>query len=359
MQRLLTWLEARLRLGDSLLPLLRHPIPRSAAGPMGWWYVFGSASITLLLIQILSGISLALVYVPSADKAYESLEYLNYQAPFGWFLRALHYWSGSGMVVMVLVHMTQVFLHGASKYPRELTWVVGVGLLLLTLGMAFSGQVLRWDADAYWGVSVGASMMGRVPIIGPALVDLLLGGPVIGGDTLSRFFALHVFILPGLLMLLLVLHLWLVLRLGISAAPEPGKVVNPVTYEAEYQQELRQGVPFLGEPLWKDGFFSAVTVIAVLLIAVLVGPKGPGAWPKPALLGANPRPDWPFLWLFGLLSLCPAGMETFVILTLPLLLVGGLLAVPFVSNRGERAPSRRPMAVLGVVVVYTLLAAFT
>ena len=135
---------------------------------MGWWYVFGSASLTLLGIQILTGIGLALVYVPTADKAYESLLYLNYEQPLGWFLRALHYYAGSGMVVMVLVHMTQVFLHGAYKYPRELTWVVGVFLLLCTLGMFFTGQVLRWDPDAYWGLAVAGSMAGRVPVVGPA-----------------------------------------------------------------------------------------------------------------------------------------------------------------------------------------------
>ena len=148
--------------------MLTHPIPRGAAGPMGWWYVFGSASITLLAIQVLTGIGLALVYVPTADKAYESLLYLNYEQPLGWLLRAMHYYAGSGMVVMVLAHMTQVFLHGAYKYPRELTWVMGVFLLLCTLGMFFSGQVLRWDPDAYWGLAVAGSMAGRVPVAGPA-----------------------------------------------------------------------------------------------------------------------------------------------------------------------------------------------
>ncbi len=120
------WFDARLSLRSTLLPMMRHPIPREVAGPMGWWYVFGSASLTLLLVQILTGIGLALVYVPSADKAYDSLLYLNYDVTLGWFLRALHYYAGSGMVVLVLVHATQVFLHGAYKYPRELTWVLGV-----------------------------------------------------------------------------------------------------------------------------------------------------------------------------------------------------------------------------------------
>ena len=169
------WLDARLSFREYVLPVLKHPIPKGAAGPMGWWYVFGSASMTLLMIQVVTGIGLALVYVPSADKAYDSLLYLNYEHPAGWFLRALHYYAGSGMVVMVLAHLTQVFLHGAYKYPRELTWVIGVLLLLCTLGMFFSGQILRWDPDAYWGLAVAGSMAGRVPVLGPEVVRLVLG----------------------------------------------------------------------------------------------------------------------------------------------------------------------------------------
>src|SRR5271167_1522380 len=213
------WFDARLKVSESIWPMAVHPIPRGAAGPMGWWYIFGSASLTLLIVQILTGIGLALVYVPAADNTYESLMSLDYVVPLGWFLRALHYYSGSGMMVMVLLHMTQVFLFGAYKYPRELTWVVGVLLLLCTLGMFFTGQILRWDPDAYWGLAVGGSMAGRVPILGPSIVDLLLGGPIIGGNSLSRFFALHVFVIPGTLILLLAIHLWLVLKCGISAPP--------------------------------------------------------------------------------------------------------------------------------------------
>jgi ubiquinol-cytochrome c reductase cytochrome b subunit len=359
MKQLLAWLEARLGLRTSLLPTLMHPIPKSAAGPMGWWYIFGSASMTLLLVQILTGIGLALVYVPAADKAYDSLLYLNYDQPWGWFLRALHYYAGSGMVVMVLAHMTQVFLHGAYKYPRELTWVVGVLLLLCTMGMFFTGQVLRWDPDAYWGLAVGGSMAGRVPYAGPTVVHLLLGGPVIGGTSLTRFFALHVFIIPGLLLVFLTVHLWLVLKCGISEAPVPGQKVDPKTYEARYEKELASGVPFAGDALLKDSLVSALTVIVVVIIAALAGPKGPTMPPDPTLGNANPRPEWPFLWLFALLSLSPPGAETFIILVFPVILIIALFLVPFVSNRGERAPSRRPVAVLTVVVIYTVLGVLT
>jgi ubiquinol-cytochrome c reductase cytochrome b subunit len=354
------WLQRRLDLRDSLLPLLRHPIPRSVDGPMGWWYVFGSASMTLLAVQILTGIGLTLVYVPSADKAYDSLLSLNNVEPLGWFLRSLHYYAGSGMVVLVLAHMTQVFLHGAYKYPRELTWVLGVCLLLCTLGMFFTGQVLRWDPDAYWGLAVGASMAGRVPALGPWLVHLVLGGPVIGGDSLSRFFALHVFVIPGLLVFALVVHLWLVVKCGISEVPRPGAVVDPRTYDAQYGEVLRtRGVPFLGDAALKDVFASAVAVIAVVVLAAVLGPKGPSGPPDPTLAGANPRPEWPFLWLFALLALSPPSAETFVMLVFPLLLILALFLVPFVSNRGERAPSRRPVAVLSVIVIYTVVGALT
>src|SRR5947209_19757060 len=191
---------------------------------------------------------------------------MNYHVTLGWLLRPLHYYAGSGMVVLVLAHMTQVFLHGAYKYPRELTWVLGVFLLLCTMGIFFTGQVLRWDPDAYWGLAVGGSMAGRVPWAGPGVVDLLLGGPVIGGDTLSRFFALHVSVIPGLLLALLAVHLWLVLKCGISAPPVPGRVVDPKTYGAEYEKELKDGVPFLGDAVLKDGLFSALVVIAVCVL---------------------------------------------------------------------------------------------
>jgi ubiquinol-cytochrome c reductase cytochrome b subunit len=360
MKKLLKWLETRLNLKEAIAPMLLHPIPRGAAGRAGWWYVFGSASMTLLAIQVLTGIGLALVYVPSTAEAYASLVYLNEQQPAGWLLRSLHYWSGSAMVVMVVAHMTQVFLHGAFKYPRELNWVSGVVMLLLTLGMAFTGQVMRWDADAYWGVGVGASMAGRVPVIGPYLVDLLLGGLIIGSDTLSRFFALHVFVIPGLLLALLALHLWLVLKRGISAPPVPGETVDPRTYQLEYERDLQEnGVPFFGEAMLKDALFSAVVTVVVVLLAAIVGPKGPGALPEPALLGANPKPDWPFWWLFALLSLSPPSAETLIILGLPVVLLGALFLVPFVSNRGERAPSRRPVAVLSVVVIFTVIGVLT
>ena len=190
---------------------------------------------------MVTGILLALCYIPSAAEAWNSLQALNHDVALGWFIRALHGWGSNFMIAIVLIHMVQVFLFGAYKFPRELTWIVGVFLLLMTLGMAFTGQVLRFDQDAYWGLGIGASIASRVPVAGPAIVKLMLGGPIIAGATLSRFFALHVFVIPGMLIAFVGLHLLMVLKLGINEWPMPGRLVRKATYEAEYHAADEDG----------------------------------------------------------------------------------------------------------------------
>src|ERR1700684_790765 len=203
------WLDGRLQIGTPIRETMDHPIPRETAS---WAYVFGSAAMTAFALQLVTGILLALIYVPSASEAWNSLQILNHDVSLGWFIRALHGWGSNFMLAIVLIHMVQVFLFGAYKFPRELTWIVGVLLLLLTLGMAFTGQVLRFDQDAYWGLGIGASISSRIPVLGPWMVNLLLGGPIIGAATLSRFFALHVFVIPGALLAFVGVHLLLVLN---------------------------------------------------------------------------------------------------------------------------------------------------
>ena len=178
------WVDERLRIGSSIRQTLEHPVPRQTAS---WFYVFGSAALTVFMLQIVTGILLAILYVPSAGEAWNSLQRLNHDVELGWFIRALHGWGSNFMLAIVLIHMVQVFMFGAYKFPRELTWIIGVVLLLVTLGMAFTGQVLRFDQDAYWGLGIGASIASRIPIAGPWLVSLLLGGPIIAGATLHAF----------------------------------------------------------------------------------------------------------------------------------------------------------------------------
>jgi len=351
------WLDERLGISQPVRDIALHPVPRRSAS---WWYVFGSASLALFIMQVVTGILLALVYAPTAANAWSSLERLDHNVPLGWFLRAMHGWGAEFMVGIVLVHMCQVFLFGAYKYPRGFTWVAGVFLLLLTLGLAFTGQVLRFDQDAYWGVGIGASITGRVPLIGHAMVQLLLGGPIIAGATFSRFFDLHVFILPALLFGFIGLHLFLVLKLGISEWPMPGRLVRRKTYLQEYETELnRDSVPFVPDALWKDLMFSGAIILVVVTCALAFGPFGPGGVPNPTIIQTSPRPDFFFLWIFAMLALLPPHLETFFMLAFPPLAIAALLFLPFIAAEGEKSWRRRPVAVLSLAIIAVSFAALT
>jgi ubiquinol-cytochrome c reductase cytochrome b subunit len=351
------WFDRRLQLAAPVRAMAEHPVPRNTAS---WWYVFGSAALTVFVLQIVTGILLALVYVPSGAEAWSSLQALNHDVTLGWFIRAMHGWGSNFMVAIVLIHMVQVFLFGAHKFPRELTWIIGVFLLLMTLGMAFSGQVLRFDQDAYWGLGIGASIASRVPILGPAIVKLMLGGPIIAGATLSRFFALHVFVIPGLLIGFVCLHLLMVLKLGINEWPMPGRVVKRATYEAEYHAlTSKEGAPFVPYAVWKDMFFAAFIILAVAACALYFGPFGPTGTPDPTIIQTVPKPDYFFLWLYALLSLLPPSLETPALLIGPVVVIGALLLLPFLSGEGEKSWKRRPIAVLTVLLIAITLGTFT
>jgi ubiquinol-cytochrome c reductase cytochrome b subunit len=216
---------------------------------------------------------------------------LNHQIPLGWFLRAMHGWGSNFMVAIVLIHIARVFLFGAYKFPRELTWIFGVFLLLMTLGIAFTGQFLRFDQDASWGLGIGASIVSRVPFVGDGIVHLLLGGPIIAGSTLSRFFALHVFIIPGTMLLFVFLHVWMVLKLGVNDWPMPGRVVRRETYMEEYHQlASTDGIPFVPGAFWKDFVFSGAILAAVAVCAVVFGSFGPSGRPDPLSSRRFPNP---------------------------------------------------------------------
>jgi len=351
------WLDRRLQLAATVRETAGHRVPRNTAS---WFYVFGSAALTVFILQIVTGILLAVVYVPSAAEAWNSLQLLNHQITLGWYIRALHGWGSEFMIAIVLIHMVQVFLFGAYKYPRELTWIVGVFLLLMTLGMAFSGQVLRFDQDAYWGLGIGASISSRVPILGPATVKLLLGGPIIAGATLSRFFALHVFVIPGLLIAFVGLHLLMVLKLGINDWPMPGRVVNRSTYTEEYEELVKKdGAPFVPYAIWKDLFFTAFVLLAVAACAFYFGPFGPSGRPDPTIIQTAPRPDYFFLWLYALLSLLPPSLETPALLIGPVVVIAGLILLPFLFGEGEKSWRRRPVAVLSIMLIAVTLGTFT
>ena len=352
--RLLAWLDDRSGLVSATRDVLEHPVPPRT----GWWYVFGSATLIAFILQVATGIALATAYVPSSGQAYESLKFISEQAMLGRFLRGMHYFGASAMVLLIGIHVSRTYIMAAYKFPRELNWLTGAVLLLLTLALAFTGQLLRWDQTAVWSVIVGAAQAARAPIIGEQVGRFILAGDTIGGATLSRFFAFHVFFIPAIVFGFIALHLALVLRHGISERTRDGPVVEPRTYRARYASLLRrEGVPFWPDAAWRDVVFGAAVTATIVLLALIVGPPDLGPPPDPSLLEAYPRPDWYFLWYFALLALAPNNLESIIIVLGPLLFGAALLVVPL-FNKGARTMRRRPWAPLLVVFIWTTIVIF-
>lgn len=187
---------------------------------VNWWYTLGSATLFVAVMQGITGILLTFYYVPTPDHAYDSVVYISTQLPAGWFIRGLHHWGASAMIVLVVLHMLRVFYFGAYKYPREATWVTGVLLLLVVVGFGFTGYLLPWDQKAYWATTVGTRIVGVIPVLGPWILQIARGGQDLSALTLTRFFGTHIWVLPAALLTIVFIHLYLVIRIGISAAPK-------------------------------------------------------------------------------------------------------------------------------------------
>ena len=341
------WLDLRMDITGVLRATLFHPVPRD----VNWWYVLGSATLTSFIVQVVTGVALAFAYVPSTEHAYPSLDWITNTAYLGSVVRGMHFWGATAMVVFILAHMTRVFLFGSFKFPREISWLSGSLLLLLTLAMAFTGQLLRWDQDSFWGIVVLAEGAGKTPLIGPILAQLVIAGQQVGGATLTRFFATHVFLIPAGIFLLIGIHLYLVVRRGISDPPNPESVVVPNVELERYERVLQtRGVPFFPDVAWRDFAASAALVLALLVLSIAVGPPALRIEANPTIVNTNPRPDWYFLPLFALLALVPPEVENWVLVGLPIAVGAFLFAVPIVANRGERHWSKRPWAIAAVGV---------
>jgi ubiquinol-cytochrome c reductase cytochrome b subunit len=352
--RLLAWLDDRSGLITAGRHALEHPVPPRT----GWWYVFGSATLIAFILQVATGIALSTTYVPSSGQAYESLKFISEQAMLGRFLRGMHYFGASAMVLLIGIHVSRTYIMAAYKFPRELNWLTGAVLLLLTLALAFTGQLLRWDQTAVWSVIVGAAQAARMPIVGEQIGRFILAGDTIGGATLSRFFAFHVFFIPAIVFAFIGLHLALVLRHGISERVRDGDVVDPATYRSRYASLVhREGVPFWPDAAWRDVVFGAAVTATIVLLALIVGPPDLGPPPDPSILEAYPRPDWYFLWYFALLALAPNNLESAIIVLGPLVFGAVLLLVPL-FNKGHRTMRRRPWAPLLVVFIWTTIVIF-
>lgn len=208
------WLDERIKWRQIWDGIFLRKIPK-----VNWWFTLGSASLFVAINQALTGILLTIYYVPTPDHAYDSVQYITNQVAGGWLIRGLHHWGASAMVVLVILHMIRVIIYGAYKYPREVTWFTGVILLLITVSFGFTGYLLPWDQKAYWATTIGTRIAGTAPLIGDWITRVMQGGGEISAVTLARFFGVHVWVLPAILFLFIGVHIYLVIRLGISAVP--------------------------------------------------------------------------------------------------------------------------------------------
>jgi quinol-cytochrome oxidoreductase complex cytochrome b subunit len=208
------WLDERFQWRQVWEAIFLRKIPH-----VNWFYTLGSATLFVAILQGVTGILLTMYYVPDPTHAYDSVVYITTQLPMGWFIRGLHHWGASAMVVLVVAHMLRVFFYGAYKYPREMTWITGVLLFLVVIGFGFTGYLLPWDQKAYWATTVGTKIAGIAPVIGDWILRIARGGPDLSAVTLARFFGTHVWVLPASLATLIGVHLYLIIRIGISAVP--------------------------------------------------------------------------------------------------------------------------------------------
>ena len=332
------WFDERLGTRRLLAAFLYRRLPST----VGWFQTLGSASLFLLVVQITTGVFLAFYYVPSVEHAYGSIEYIN-QLPFGAFVRGVHRWSASLLVILVVLHLLRVFFMGAYKYPREASWVVGVLLLGVVFVFGFTGYLLPWDQKAYWATVVGTHLAEWTPWVGEAIARLLKGGPDVGVRTLGRFYAFHVLFLPAILLLLVALHMVMVIRQGIAPPPVKGMaVVRREEYAERYEASKAEGRTFR-EHLVRDGLVALVVLLIASWLALSVGA------PLEEIADSTtttyvPRPEWYFYFLFELLWWFPGRwtvVPAFWIPTVGFLL---LLALPFMDRRPARSPLQRPVA---------------
>lgn len=339
--RLYRWLDERLDLGPVRMALLDEPIPGGAS----WIYIFGSITLFFFVLQMVTGMFLAIYYSPSTEHAHVSIQYIMNEVAFGSFIRGLHHWGASGMMVSIGLHMLQVFLYGAYKRPRELLWVVGVVLFILTLAFGFSGYLLPWDQRAYWATQVGINMIGTLPLIGDVLVRIIRGGQSLGAMTLSRFYALHTLFLPWMLMGLVVVHLFILRRVG-PAGPW------------DEEQAARVQEPFWPKQVAMDAVAIGVAFVLIASLALLVpAPLSDPA--NPSDTSFTPVPEWYFLFYYQLLKYMDGPLEIVGTIVLPLLFFLGLFALPWLDRRRERRPSSRPMVMAAgaglLMIVFTFL----
>ena len=323
-ERAQIWLDHRTGIETAVRNFLYEQIPASS----GWHQVFGSVALFLFLLQAFTGALLAFNYAPTPGDAYNSLRYIMAEVTGGRLMRGLHHWGASMMIVVVVLHMTQVFLYGAYKKPREATWIAGVFLLLLTLAYGLTGYLLPWDNRAYWGTVVTTQVAAQAPLVGPYLLRLLGSQGDVGVVTFARFYGLHVLLLPPATALLIVLHVYLVRKHGVAPAPS---------------DDALPPKKFFPEQVFRDtvAIFIAFATLFVMAVVVRV-PLEQLADPTDTTY--VPRPEWYFLFLFQTLKLFSGPLEVVGSVVLPTLAILVLVLVPFIDRGKMRKVTQRSFA---------------
>ncbi len=334
---MLNWIERRTGFVSMTKDLLTEDVPGGAS----YWYVFGSATLFAMIVQITTGIFLTFWYAPSAATAWESTRaiYLN---PFEHWVLSIHYWGATAMIALVFLHLLQVAIFGAYKAPRELQWVVGVLLLLITLVLGLTGYLLPWDMNAYFASQVSLNITGTAPVAGPFIQDLAQGGGVMGTATINRFFGLHVWLMPALLVLLVGAHLTIFRHNGPAGPP------------TEDRRGLKVG-RFWPDQLFMDTVVSFFVFLLILLLS-FAAPPFLDQKADPTNGAFQPYPAWYFLSLFGLLNLFPPQLDTVATIYIPTLFLLLVLIVPWIDRSLSRSLGSRRGILWGVFIVVALIA---
>ena len=323
------WFDKRTGLDSILRESLDEPIPGGAR----FAYVFGSALLFIFISQVITGVFLALYYVPSADHAHTTVEYITKAVTGGSFLRSIHAYGSSAMVILLLLHVTQTFLYGSYKGRRELLWLSGCVLFAFVLCMAFTGYLLPWDQKAYFATAVGTNIAGEVPIVGPWIKSLMRGGADMGTLTLSRFFVAHVLGVPAAIFAFIALHVYLFRKAG-SAGPIDEDALTPV----------QATEPFYPRQVIIDGIFALVIIILLAGMAHFI-PFELGPQANPADTRFLPRPEWYYIPIFQYLKYWPSSLSFFGVVIIPGIVAFAFASLPFLDRRMERRPWKRPIAV--------------
>lgn len=310
------------------------PLPKAT----GFWHTFGSLSLYLFLNQVVTGILLMIYYRPTTDTAFESVRFIMTKAHFGWLIRGLHAWGATLMVLCVLVHMVRTFFMGAYKKPRELTWVLGVLIFGCTVTFGFTGYLLPWNQLSYWATTVGTEVAGAIPWLGNQVKLLLRGGEGVTGETLSRFYVLHVVVLPWVLTGLIAVHLFLMRVQGLATMERVG---------AEKLIDKKEAVPFFPHHVLKEGVIFCL-LIGGLVTLIILWPVELGEKADPFVTPEGIKPEWYFLSTYQLLKYFPKLLGILVSFIPPVL----LLLWPFLDRNPERHPRKRPFAVtIGIIAL--------